>query len=387
MQIQEGQVPYGWIPSGILARRRAAFEARRIADRDYFDSLLVAHLRRHAPPLLCGVVCLSLLAAWQGSLLQRAPASVMRVGVGKARLVLAERGVGPYYTYDTPEQAAVLVLGDSRMRDGINPERLASTDLGETAVVWGYSSQLDELLPAAGDYPARRVLVGLSPASAYSETNPLIALLLARGTPEIEDGDVDAGLAAWAEAARGDLIASGYDPKTVDMHLENAVSTHRAELIHRRLSTAGIDEMLASRADRLRTRYVRTIGTDHWHEDWSYPVDANKSNADYRRILRPATRLKRREALGRIAGHLAAMKRAGIVVVCVRMPVAPELRPIEEAAFPSQLFVDLCRVAEVPLLDYFREPYATYDGSHMQWSEAARFTGRLAEDLALVPGW
>ena len=87
----------------------------------------------------------------------------------------------------------------------------------------------------------------------------------------------------------------------------------------------------------------------------------------------------------RVERWVGQIRRRGGNVVFVRMPVDGRLRTLEESAFPqTQDLIRDVRARNMPVIDFAEMPghFRCPDGSHLEASEADRFTRLLAEKLA-----
>ncbi len=291
---------------------------------------------RRSPAVIFAVVFLALLAAWNYIVAPRFPANPRRTDLSGGALITTERGLGPFYSSEDLEHARILVIGDSRAHHGIVVDEFAKAGLGRAAVIWGSGAQLLQLLPELRSYPARRVVVSLSPLSIYAERNP----------------EFDAVLAT----------IQGMSPEKIDFLLNDWLD------VHRRGATF-------------------VLGTKSWRRSWFYEANPSRNNATYRRRLRESTRLRRTAATTELRDMLRGLARDGWEFVCVRLPLSRQLLRIEERAYPSAFFDQLCSNLEVPFLDYSRSEYDTHDGTHLAADDSARFSADLASTLRDVMGW
>lgn len=291
---------------------------------------------RRSPLLPFAVVYVALLAGWNLLVAPRFPDNPRRTDLSGGTLVPSAPGTGPFYSSEDLAHARLVVVGDSRAHHGIVVEALDEADLGPTAVLWGSGAQLLELLPELRAFPARRVLVSLSPLSIYAERNPEFDEILAR--------------------IKG-------------------------------MSTEKIDFLLDEWLDARRRAATCVVGTKTWGQSWFYEPNPARSNAVYVKRLREATRKQRSTATYELFEVMRGLVSDGWQLVCVRLPLSPQLLRIEEAAFPSSLFVQLCDKLGVPFLDYSLSDYATHDGTHLAAGDAARFSADLAAEIRDEVGW
>lgn len=291
---------------------------------------------RRSPLLLFAVVFLALLGAWNFLVTPRFPANPRRTDLSAGGLVPTEPGRGPFYSSEDLEHASIIVIGDSRAHHGIVVEAFAEAGLGPTAVLWGSGAQLLELLPEVRAYPARRVVVALSPLSVYAERNPELDAIIAK--------------------------LQGMSPEKIDFLLNEWLD------IRRRGATS-------------------VLGTKSWRKSWFYEVNPRRSNPTYTRRLRESTRGQRNAATYELRDVMKELTRDGWELVCVRLPVSPQLLRIEVRAYPPSYFDQLCTNLEIPFLDYARSDYGTHDGTHLTADDAVRFSADLALALRDATGW
>jgi hypothetical protein len=122
----------------------------------------------------------------------------------------------------------------------------------------------------------------------------------------------------------------------------------------------------------------------------TYPTTINPDSEGYIPMWETSFALDhdiRERTLPLIAQRLDQMREQGWQIVCVRLPVGKALLNVEDTNFPPQRFVQFCDENRLPLLDYSHAPFSTWDGSHLDASEAMRFTRLLTTDLRSKFGW
>jgi hypothetical protein len=273
---------------------------------------------------------LLLLASWNAL----AP-DVPRRSLSPA-ITVAYSAQGNPISYNGPPSPDLLIVGDSRAAQGIKHRELQRLWLAHSGVIYApitYGGQLSDLLAAAKGRPARRLLIAVSPASIYcKQRQPLVKDL---GQPMQLFRDIDDYLGQCGESLRGSLVT------TVDARV--------------------------------------------WRDGWFYKSNEAKSDSFYFKLVSRDPE-RRMEELERFKIELRGLRRRGIEVACVRLPVSRSLRDIEDAHFPPALLEQACREVGIAFVDYARHGYKTHDGSHLAASDSRRFTRDLAADLQRA-GW
>ncbi|MEZ6016045.1 MAG: hypothetical protein R3F49_13075 [Planctomycetota bacterium] len=288
--------------------------------------------RKSYGPLVVGAALVALgLGAWRALIAPRLPERLTNVQDVVATFVDVPDADTALYLYGAPRAGGVLFVGDSRVSEGLLSSALAAHGLADAAILMGPMGQLRDLLKAARTLPMRRIVVGLSPVSVYAPPTPNLVASLAgertrRRTDRI-DGDLGGAFRLW------------------------------------------------------KRELARPIDTRHWNTGWFERATSAASLAWYTELLGPETRDARSARLTALENELRALINDGWDVTCLRTPVGPALRDIEEDALPAARFTELCARLGVPFLDEWRADYATSDGSHLTPAEAARFSAALAPRL------
>jgi len=286
-------------------------------------------------PLALGAACVVAgLWAWRSFVVPRLPPRLTDVQESTATFIDVPGADTALYLYGSPSEGGVLILGDSRVSEGLLPSALAGAGLPGAAILMGPMGQLRDALAAARRLPMRRLVVGLSPVSVYAPPTP-------------------------------NLVAS--------------LAGERA-----RRATDRIDGALAGALRIAKRQWLRPLEARHWGHGWFERPSSAASLAWYSELLAPATRDARARRLDALEGELRALQNEGWQIACLRMPTGPALREVEEAALPTARFEDLCARLGLPFLDAWRADSTTADGSHLTPAEALRFSTRLAPDLARV---
>lgn len=290
-------------------------------------------LRSWRPLAVGALVAVVLVAAWRGILQPRFPEANHRQihEAGPLHWFDGDRIpaylTGPEVTPDT-----WLVLGDSRVFHAIDPPSLAAAGVEPVTMLWIGGAHVEDLLVAARELPARRLVVAFTPLSVHRERD---------------------------EAA------------------ERRSARRRADIPWRRR----VDETLAVKTDEVRARLVRWVATLTWSSSWFEKTHPAATDAVLQRALAPKTREIRRAGLDRIATLLEELQAEGREITCVRFPISLSLKAIEEEAFDSELFVQMTRDLGIPYYDDSGMPVPTLDGSHVSFPGARSYARLLAERL------
>lgn len=294
--------------------------------------------RRTWGPLLLGsVVTAVLLAVYSIAIAPRFPEDPDRVRFRPIRSFWFADQLRPLFSFEDPETAELLVIGDSRALRAVVAARFEEQGLGETAVLARGGARLVDLIEAAREMPTRRLVVTLTPFSLFERS-----VRDERGT----------------EPERGELTTQ-----------------------------ARIDRYLDEHASRLRHNLVRTIDPAVWRRAW-LPSPANvKAPIGYSDLMLVEEREQNRAALQRVVDQLAQLRDDGWDLVCVRIPISPELLAVEELGLPSAWITEAVEGAGLRYLDWSARDYPTDDGSHLTGPACEEFSAALAAELARLTGW
>jgi len=273
-----------------------------------------------------------LLAAWLALIEPRLPPPLRRRPHPPGELGWYAGGRAPFYLKGEVSAEGWLALGDSRVHHDLDEERLAKLGVEPLAVLWVGGAQLEDLLEAARELPPRRLLVALSPLSVHR-----------------------AG--ADAEKEREQALAVLDRPWSLR-----------------------VDDAIDERFERLRSSLVSWIDPRSFAYAWLDAPSPGATDARQARALAEPTRADRAEALRAIARALRELRVSGREIVCVRLPISPSLRAVEDQAFDPALFERMCAEVGAPYHDLgSSEP--TIDGSHLTAEAARHLATRLAAFL------
>ena len=249
------------------------------------------------------------------------------------RVVWIADDLRPLQAVGDPSTADILFLGDSRIHQAIERGPIELAGLGRCAVLGRGGAQLDELLLAPRRFPARRVVVALSPLSLYT--------------------DQAQGLGLW----------------------------------QRGWSRDGFERTLDLWTNSLQNRLVRTVNPRDWDTSWFARPEPNASTANYQRRLDRRTQPQRSQGLREAFELLHGLREDGWDVLCIRLPISEQLLAVEQDLFGGWQFETLCRRARVGYLDFTSLSYPTVDGSHLTAAGATAFSEHLARRLRIETGW
>jgi len=331
--------------------------------------------------ILIGLVAYAvLLVGWQVLLVPHLPPATLHVEADTSKIEWHE-GFGQFLRRGELHNPEILILGDSRVNDGIVLEELRAGGLERTSILWAGSGRLAKLLDIARDLPARRLVVALSVRSLEGPRGDPVAIALLGEAPPLTTEDLDARLQKWQAGQVEFLMSMGFAEEQATLVLDRMARMHREQVLDATPTTAGFDRRLDSSFSNLLSRYLRRISAATWQESWFPVIDPTKSNAVYLEGIEHEAPGSRDYTRKKVIAMLRGLRQDGFQVVCLRMPVAPELRAIEERVFSQQDFADLARAGGVAFLDYSRAEFHTRDGSHLLAEDARRFSRLLAAEL------
>ena len=285
---------------------------------------------RGLAPLFTGLASFVLaVGAWLLLIEPRLPPPLQRQSNPPGKLGWYVGGRRAFYLKGSARAEGWLALGDSRVNQGLDEVRLAQLGIEPLAVLWVGAGQLGDMLEAARELPPRRLLVALSPMSVYRR---------------IQD----------PEQERARTLAFMNRPWS------------------RRVDDA-IDEQFV----RLRSSVVNWIDTRGFVYGWREMPNPGASDRRFLGALEEPTRQERARAFEALAQKLRELRGSGRDIVCVRWPISPSLREIEDTAFDPALFGRMCAELSIPYHDLgTSEP--TLDGSHLTAEGARHLASRLA---------
>ncbi len=301
-------------------------------------------------------------------------------------------GVVPFTVEGDLERAQTLVLGDSRVWRGIVLDQLERSGAGPVAVVWHGGADVRVLLrhigtlDATGQAEPRRLVVALSARSVAAKTN-LLMLEIARQRAPVFDAwnATDRDVVRWAKSERAHLVEAGFPVELVDAALSALGTAHRTEREDLHGTSRSIDRRLGAWLLDARKERVFTFNTAFWTDGWFRTPRPDASNRVYQAMLRPRLAARRAEAREEVVRLLREAARSR-PVACVRLPVSPELRRVEDSAVPSGWLEGIAAEAGVPYL-HGGSSNASSDGSHLLPPAARTFSAQLGGWLEQLEGW
>jgi len=339
------------------------------------------------------VVAAFALAGWRVFGFARWPASGIEALEGE-RLRWVSKDLGPLGVTGDLDTADVVVVGDSRVAHAVHLSITGSLGIGEVALVWLSSATLASLLePLLALDPPRSVVVALAPLGLVGyPQNLAIAETLRAPSVAADPTAPPRVVREWAEREQVHLESAGFDAAyaagTVAWWLDNHRRTRRAwQQQQRWLDTAGFDARLGHRVDRVRSILLDPLEPQLWQRAWRKAVNVRGSDATYRGIVAESRTDERTRGAARVAALLAAFQARGWRVACVRLPIDPGLRALEDSTGSAQVLEALPQGLGLPYRDFGGWPDATTDGSHLHWRAADRLTRELAAWLREDLGW
>lgn len=293
-------------------------------------------LHRCAPLAVATAIFLLGTAAWRLWVEPRMPEPLWGVQTSFPEFVTLSGATTTLFQFGAPHPRGVLFAGDSRPGLSFIPEVLAREGVAHPMVLMGPAAQLRDVLGVARGLPQRRLVLGLSPLSVSAPVIPECGVILAR------------------ELAR--------------------------------TSTDRIDERFGHQLRAAHRALVRPLEPRHWFEGWFQRNSADDDQPYYRRLLGPETREQRAERLRALEAELRALRAAGWEIVCVRLPIAPTMRAVENEAFERTEFDALCRRVGLPYFDDIEAEYPTSDSSHLTPAAARAYSASFAARLDEL-GW
>jgi len=308
---------------------------------------LVNPLRTHSnrgfwlgpgPIGLTVTIAASLLFGWRVVADPDSPSTHWKFDPAVKRTVVFPWSKSVMSIYGNADADSVLVVGDSRTSAGVSLRVFHREGITDVGVLWGALAQVRYLLRAARELPPRRLVVCLSPASLNSPELPRLIRML---------------------------------------ELERAFSPMQR-----------IDRRLDDELDVWRQRLLRPVEINSWlRGPGTEQIEPRRQEGLYVSLLRPENRPALDERLAELQVELAAMRKDGWTIACVRLPAEIGVEVVENEAFAREKFARLCADLDVPFLDLFGGGYATSDGSHLLGADADRASTHIARWLRGLPGF
>lgn len=333
------------------------------------------------------------VAGWRALVFGRSPAAGIENVAGE-RLRWVSADLGPLGVSGDLDLADVVVVGDSRVAHGVHLSIVGSLGLGDVALVWLSSATLESLLePLLALEPPRAVVVSLSPLGLVGyPQNLAIAETLRAPSIAADPTAPPRAVREWAQRERAHLESAGFAPdyaaRTVAWWMDNHRRARRAWRNEQRwLDTAAIDDRIGHRVDRWRSMWIDPLEPEIWQRRWLDTVNVHGSHPAYRGIVAESRKAERDLGAERVSALLARFVERGWRVACVRLPIDPGLRELEDSTGAAPLLEALPRELGLPYRDFGAWADATTDGSHLHWRAADRLTRELAAWLRDALGW
>ncbi len=286
------------------------------------------------------------------------------------------------------DSADILILGDSRVAHAVHLSAIERLGIGDVALVWLSSARLDQLLaPLVALKPPRTVVACLAPLGLVGyPQNVAIAETLRAPHPAADPAAPPHLVRAWAKTERAHLISVGFDEAFADRTIAWWRSSHQlARRVwlgeQRRFDTRAFDAKLAHRVDRARSIALTPIEPQIWHSAWYQVARPNASDRTYTNIVAPQREAERAAGAARITALMKELLERGFDVRCVRLPIEPGLRAIEDSTGAAEVLAAIPEELGIPYRDFGAWADATTDGSHLHWVAADRLTRELAQWL------
>ena len=288
--------------------------------------------------------------------------------------------------------AEILIVGDSRVAHAVHLSAIERLGVGAVALVWLSSARLDQLLaPLVTLEPPRTVVACLAPLGLVGyPQNLAIAETLRAPHPAADPTAPPHVVRAWAKTERAHLISTGFDEAFADRTLAWWQASHQlARRVwlgeQRYFDTRAFDVKLAHRVDRARCIALKPIEPQTWQFAWYQVARPHGSDRTYTNIVAPERTAERAAGAARVTALMRALLERGFDVRCVRLPIEPGLRAIEDSTGAAEVLAAIPEELGIPYRDFGAWEGATTDGSHLHWLAADRLTRELAEWLRETP--
>jgi len=327
------------------------------------------------------------LLIWQYAISPQLPQEANRIDHHRGPIIWVAPDVGPVYCRQDLDEASTLMIGDSRVWLGVDPRIVDRKVSGSLAVIWAASARTLDMLQALEHYDTPRVVVALSALGLHPHISAPQTGIFDRPFPDLEAGRSEEQIAAWHDRQVVRLGEMDIEEDQFNKFLRPVENLMRKEFAKTYPTTANFDAYWNNEISNLREEGIRTISTLTWRGSWFINQSPETSNRSYRDVLGGVDESERRKNLDRVMAALIAAREAGREIVCIRVPISPALRTIEDREMPPELFTQACEQASIPFFDLTREDFSTKDGSHLNRPAAHEFSHRLADWLKNDVGW
>lgn len=341
--------------------------------------------------LVAVAVATALVALWRHAARDVWPVAGLTALNGERPLWIAPR-VGPLGAAGDLEAADVIIVGDSRVGHALHLSTANSAGHARFAAIWGGAAKTADALRALDGRPPRAVVVALSPLGLVGQANAQVLESLRERNPAFEPSNPPHIVDAWARTERAHLEGIGVPAQSAEAAVRWWLAAYRGQRAaflrdQRVFDTAGFDRRLAFRLDRARSLALNPVEPVEWQRAWWTAAEPRASDRLYTSIVAPARASEREDGARMLEQRLTALCERGWRVACVRLPIDPTLRAIEDSTGSGELLRALVDGAAVPYLDFGAWPDAAGDGSHLNWPAADRATHALVRWLAVDLGW
>ncbi|MEZ6014652.1 MAG: hypothetical protein R3F49_06040 [Planctomycetota bacterium] len=343
------------------------------------------------PTLVALIVAAGALAAWQHTLGGTVAPHGLEPFQGE-QMIWVGPGIGPVGVGGDIAASDILVVGDSRVGHGFHLSIANRFGLGRFGTIWGGGTETAFALLPLMDMPPRAVVVCLSPLGLIGPQNDKFKTLLREPHPGYDATASPRAVREWAAREVQVLTAEGLSEAEAGAAIDwwvkrQRLARHRWLAEQRWFDTVALDKTWSYELDRWRALRLQTIEPTAWQQAWFKRPNFNVSSAVYRQATNASKAEVQRAAAKSIVGRLGELKARGWKIACVRLPVEPVLRKIEDESGTGALLASIPAMTALPYLDLGSWDGATLDGSHLAWPGADRATRAILRWLRDDLGW
>ncbi len=296
-------------------------------------------------------------------------------------------GLPPIERQGSSDGAALMVLGDSRVRAGIDRRTLERAGLGASCIASANGSDLRDLLRYALGHPPEHAVVSISPHSLVPAKNQVVAEIMRSRPPALDrETATPEDVRSWHRAELEHLVGQGFPAAYCRQILGRLCADYYDAYDRGRWPQRRWHGRLERAWTEAQCRALYTVTVQPWNHSWFPRADPSASDRTYENALGHRRFPKRLEAAAAEAADLLAELSTTCPTIVVRLPVSPSLRAIEDAAVAPGRLAAIAESAGVRYFD-FGTSARTRDGSHLTFQGAVEFTAELAGRLGERPGW